>query len=88
MLSLQEQLGMAILLITHDLGVIAEVSDDVVVMYAGQVVEYMPIDTLFEDPRHPYTQGLLTSIPRLGSRLSGPTLGIWAFLREQWLHQA
>ncbi|MCP5155784.1 MAG: ABC transporter ATP-binding protein [Ectothiorhodospiraceae bacterium] len=66
--SLQEELGMAVMLITHDLGVIAETSDDVVVMYAGEVVERLPIDQLFESPRHPYTQGLLRSIPRLGEK--------------------
>jgi oligopeptide/dipeptide ABC transporter ATP-binding protein len=68
MLKLQDELGMAIMLITHDLGVIAETSDEVVVMYAGQVVEYLEIDQLFEDPAHPYTQGLLRSIPRLGEK--------------------
>ena len=69
-LSLQEELGMAIMLITHDLGVIAETSDEVVVMYAGEVVEYLPIDDLFENAQHPYTQGLLRSIPHLGDKFS------------------
>jgi len=68
MLTLQKDLGMAIMLITHDLGVIAETSDEVAVMYAGEVVEYLQIDDLFDDPRHPYTQGLLRSIPRLGEK--------------------
>ena len=68
LLNLQDDLGMAMMLITHDLGVIAETSDDVVVMYAGQIVEYMPINQLFENPAHPYTQGLLASIPRLGAK--------------------
>jgi len=68
MLKLQDDLGMAMMLITHDLGVIAETSDEVVVMYAGQVVEYLEIDQLFENPAHPYTQGLLESIPRLGEK--------------------
>jgi oligopeptide/dipeptide ABC transporter ATP-binding protein len=68
MLGLQEEVGMAILIITHDLGVIAEVSDEVVVMYAGQVVEYASIETLFLQPRHPYTLGLMTSIPQLGRK--------------------
>jgi oligopeptide/dipeptide ABC transporter ATP-binding protein len=68
MLELQEEVGMAIMIITHDLGVIAEVSDDVVVMYAGQVVEYASIETLFLQPRHPYTLGLMTSIPQLGRK--------------------
>ncbi|MDP3163812.1 MAG: ABC transporter ATP-binding protein [Reyranella sp.] len=62
---LQRRLGMAILIITHDLGVIAEVADDVLVMYAGQIVESAPVNALFADPQHPYTIGLLGSIPRL-----------------------
>jgi len=66
MLKLQDELGMAIMMITHDLGVIAEVSDQVVVMYAGEVVEYSPIDTLFVESRHPYSTGLMRSIPKLG----------------------
>ena len=56
---------MAILIITHDLGVIAEVADEVLVMYAGQIVESAPVADLFADPQHPYTIGLLGSIPRL-----------------------
>jgi peptide/nickel transport system ATP-binding protein/oligopeptide transport system ATP-binding protein len=62
---LQQRLGMAILIITHDLGVIAEVADDVVVMYAGKIVESAPVADLFADPQHPYTIGLLGSIARL-----------------------
>ena len=65
MRGLQEQYGMAIMLITHDLGVIAEMADDVVVMYLGQVVEKAPVDEIFHAPKHPYTQALLESIPRL-----------------------
>lgn len=65
MRGLQEQYGMAIMLITHDLGVIAEMADDVVVMYLGQVVEKAPVDEIFHDPKHPYTRALLESIPRL-----------------------
>jgi peptide/nickel transport system ATP-binding protein len=65
MRDLQQRLGMAILMITHDLGVIAELADDVVVMYAGQIVESGPVDAIFNDPQHPYTIGLLGSIPRL-----------------------
>jgi oligopeptide/dipeptide ABC transporter ATP-binding protein len=68
MLGLQEEVGMAIMIITHDLGVIAEVSDEVVVMYAGQVVEYASIETIFLQPRHPYTLGLMASIPQLGMK--------------------
>ena len=56
---------MSIMMITHDLGVIAEVSDRVAVMYAGKVVEYTDVDRLFEDPKHPYTWGLMNSIPKL-----------------------
>ena len=68
MLELQEELGMAIMMITHDLGVIAEVSDRVVVMYAGEVVEYSLIDTLYIASAHPYTMGLMTSVPQLGAK--------------------
>ncbi|MBC7636459.1 MAG: ABC transporter ATP-binding protein, partial [Acetobacteraceae bacterium] len=63
---LQARLGMAILLITHDLGVIAEIADDVLVMYAGKIVESAPVAAIFANPQHPYTIGLLGSIPRLG----------------------
>ncbi|HPE69255.1 MAG TPA: ABC transporter ATP-binding protein [Thermotogota bacterium] len=65
MLDLQKEFGMAIIMITHDLGVIAEISDRVVVMYAGKVVEYAEVKTLFKNPKHPYTWGLLNAIPRL-----------------------
>ncbi|MCI4357926.1 MAG: ATP-binding cassette domain-containing protein [Thermoplasmata archaeon] len=65
MRDLKSRAGTAILLITHDLGVIAEVADRVCVMYAGNVVEVAPVRTLFQRPLHPYTQGLLASIPRL-----------------------
>jgi peptide/nickel transport system ATP-binding protein len=61
--------GAAIILITHDLGVVAEVCDEVAVMYAGQIVERAPVDVLFERPGHPYTVGLLGSIPRLDRRV-------------------
>ncbi len=65
MKSLQDESGMSIIIITHDLGIIAEMCDDVVVMYAGAVVESAPVIELFRSPRHPYTLGLLKSIPRL-----------------------
>jgi peptide/nickel transport system ATP-binding protein len=68
MKSLRERNRMAIMLITHDLGVIAEMADHVVVMYAGQVVEQGPVDTIFDQPHHPYSRGLLASIPRMGER--------------------
>ncbi len=61
---LQDQLGMAVILITHDLGVIAEVADDVNVMYAGRIVEAGTLDQIFYDPQHPYTWGLLGSLAR------------------------
>ena len=65
MRQLQQEDGMAIMLITHDLGVIAEMATDVVVMYLGRVVEQAPVDEIFHAPRHPYTQALLRSIPRI-----------------------
>jgi oligopeptide/dipeptide ABC transporter ATP-binding protein len=65
MRTLRDETGTAILLITHDLGVVAELADEVVVMYAGRVVERAPVQALFERPQHPYTIGLLGSIPRL-----------------------
>jgi peptide/nickel transport system ATP-binding protein len=65
---LQQEDGMAIMLITHDLGVIAEMASDVAVMYLGRVVEQAPVDDLFHAPKHPYTQALLRSIPRIRSR--------------------
>jgi oligopeptide/dipeptide ABC transporter ATP-binding protein len=68
MKALRERNRMAIMLITHDLGVVAEMADDVVVMYAGKVVEKSDVRTIFAHPHHPYTRGLLASIPRLGER--------------------
>jgi oligopeptide/dipeptide ABC transporter ATP-binding protein len=65
MRALRAELGTAIILITHDLGVIAELADDVIVMYAGQVIERCSAEQLFAEPQHPYTIGLLGSIPRL-----------------------
>ena len=65
MRALREELGTAIILITHDLGVIAELADDVIVMYAGKVIERCAAEGLFAEPQHPYTVGLLGSIPRL-----------------------
>jgi len=61
---LREELGMAMVLISHDLGVIAEVADEVAIMYAGRIVEYTSKEELFANPLHPYTQGLLASLPR------------------------
>jgi len=67
---LQEELGMGVIFITHDLGVIAEISDQVAVMYASKIVEYGSVNQIFENPLHPYTQGLLKSIPRMGESVA------------------
>ncbi len=64
---LQEELGMGLMLITHDLGIVAEMAHEVLVMYAGQVVERADVKTLFGNPRHPYTRGLLASVPTMSS---------------------
>ena len=64
---MQDSLGMAVMLITHDLGVIAEQCDEVIVMYAGRIVERAPVEELFSNPLHSYTKGLLTSMPHLDS---------------------
>jgi len=66
---LQQEFGMAVILITHDLGVVAETADRVAVMYAGQVVEYTDVASAFARPRHPYTAGLQASIPKLGAHV-------------------
>jgi peptide/nickel transport system ATP-binding protein len=71
MLEMKERTGAAVMLITHDLGVIAETAQRVVVMYAGRKVEEAPVKALFAQPRHPYTRGLMTSIPRLNRGLAG-----------------
>jgi peptide/nickel transport system ATP-binding protein/oligopeptide transport system ATP-binding protein len=65
MLRLREEIGMSIMLITHNLGVVSELADKVVVMYAGKIVESADIDTIFRNSLHPYTIGLLGSIPKL-----------------------
>lgn len=70
MADLQEKLAMAIIFITHDLGVVAEIADRVVVMYAAQVVETASVEDIFRNPRMPYTAGLMNSIPRLGSSVN------------------
>jgi oligopeptide/dipeptide ABC transporter ATP-binding protein len=69
MRSLQRETGTAIILITHDLGVVAEMCDRVAVMYAGEIVEQSEVATLFDEPRHPYTRGLIGSVPRLGQEV-------------------
>jgi oligopeptide/dipeptide ABC transporter ATP-binding protein len=62
---LQDEFGSAIIMITHDLGVVAEIADDVVVMYAAQIIERGTVDQIFKEPQHPYSWGLLGSLPRL-----------------------
>jgi len=74
MLKLQEQRGMSILYITHDLGVIAEVAQEICVMYLGRIVEQASADELFRNPIHPYTVRLLRSIPKLGKKVKGAKL--------------
>ena len=71
MRDLKRRVGAAIILITHDLGVVAEVAERVMVMYAGRKVEEAAVGDLFRTPRHPYTQGLLGAVPKLGSSLTG-----------------
>ena len=70
---MKERFGMAIMLITHAMGVVAENAQRVVVMYAGVVVEEAPVDELFGNPKHPYTQGLIRSIPRVDAKATGRT---------------
>ncbi|MGL4402684.1 MAG: oligopeptide/dipeptide ABC transporter ATP-binding protein, partial [Fusobacteriaceae bacterium] len=67
LLELKNKKDMGILLITHDLGVIAETCEKVIVMYAGRIMEKSSVDELFNSPNHPYTKGLLASVPKLGS---------------------
>ncbi len=73
---LQAEMGMAIMFITHDLGVIAQMTDHVIVMYMGRIVESADVDSLFYQPQHPYTGALLHSIPRLGSDQPGGKLNV------------
>lgn len=68
MRKLRDELGTSIILITHDLGVIAEMVEEVIVMYAGKIVERTDVRSLFRDPKHPYTEGLLGSLPKLGEK--------------------
>jgi peptide/nickel transport system ATP-binding protein len=81
--SMRDSIGMGVLLITHDLGVVAETCDRVVVMYAGQVVERSPIEPIFERPRMPYTEGLLSAMPQVGAA-SGRLASIPGRTPEPW----
>ena len=82
--SMQAELGMAVLFITHDLGVVADICDEVLVMYAGQIVERSEIFGLYRRPQHPYSEGLLSSMPQIGGRgeelvsIPGTTPAPWA----------
>ncbi|MFB2532949.1 ABC transporter ATP-binding protein [Paracoccus sp. p4-l81] len=71
MRELQDEYGTALMMITHDLGVVAEIADEVAVMYAGRVVESGPVERIFNEPQHPYTLGLMGSMPALGGRQQG-----------------
>jgi len=73
---LQKELGIAMLLITHDLGIVARIADRVAVMYAGQIVEEGPTSSLFQSPKHPYTRGLIDCIPVPGRTVPGGRLGV------------
>jgi len=68
LIRLQNEFGMSVMMITHDLGVVAETAHSLMIMYLGENVEYGPIDEVFDDPKHPYTKGLLASVPKLGKR--------------------
>lgn len=74
--SIQVQMGMSMLLITHDMGVIASICDRVLVMYAGQIIESAPVKSLFSSPQHPYTRRLLAAIPKLDQSKAEPLLSI------------
>lgn len=73
---LREEFGISLILITHDLGVVARIADRVAVMYAGQIIEEGPVADIFNDPRHPYTSGLLNCIPLPGKTVPGGKLGV------------
>lgn len=76
LVDLQRELGIAMVLITHDLGIVARIADRVAVMYAGQIVEEGPTASLFQNPKHPYTQGLIDCIPVPGRTVPGGRLGV------------
>ena len=76
MRDLQEEFGMAIMFITHNLGVIAQIADEIAIMYLGRVVEQGTVDDIFNNPKHPYTLGLLKAIPRLGRAAGRPLVAV------------
>lgn len=79
---LQEKNNMALLIITHDMGVVAEIADEVMVMYAAQIIEKGPVETIFDHMAHPYTQGLFASIPHYGAKKITPIRGSVPSIRE------
>jgi oligopeptide/dipeptide ABC transporter ATP-binding protein len=81
---LQQRLGMALILVTHDLGIVAERADEVAIMYAGRVVERAPVQALFRRPLHPYTRGLLRSIPKVGTEKGRRLEAIPGVVPELW----
>ena len=70
---LQDELGMAVLLITHDLGVVANMADEVVVVYHGELMESGPLGAIFDSPQHPYLKALMNAVPRIGMNRRGTT---------------
>jgi oligopeptide/dipeptide ABC transporter ATP-binding protein len=76
LLTLRDKLGLAIMLVTHDLGVVAETCDSVLVMYGGVTAEYAPVDTIFNQPQHPYTQELLRAFPDITAPLGRELVSI------------
>ena len=76
---LRREIGMSVIWITHDLGIVAGLADRVAVMYAGKIVEFAPVDKLFKNPQHPYSKGLLNSLPRLDTRSEDPLEAIEGF---------
>ena len=85
LIELRARLGMAMLYVTHDLGLLSQIADRVGVMYAGRLVEIAPTGKLFADPRHPYTQGLIGSIPRIEDRSGAPAAPLRGLLQRQTL---
>ncbi|WP_119273427.1 dipeptide ABC transporter ATP-binding protein [Taklimakanibacter deserti] len=85
LVDLRARLGMSMLYVTHDLGLLAQIADRIGVMYAGRLVEIAPSDVLFADPRHPYTQGLIGSIPRIEDRSGTPAAPMRGLLERQAL---
>jgi len=84
MKELQRELGTAILFITHDLGVVSQMADDVAVMYAGRIIEHGTVESIFKEPKHPYTKGLLTSIPRMHHSKEVPLSTIEGLVPSLW----